>query len=131
VTAPLRFVVPGPPVPKARARVVQRGAGKPRGVTPARTKAYQRTVGLYALGARQRLASWPMDARYRVAIEVCRADKRGDLDNYIKTTLDGLNGVLWADDRLVDEVSARRYPVSRDGGLECLVVEVTPLGATS
>lgn len=31
---------------------------------------------------------------------------RGDLDNYIKTTLDALNKVAWTDDRLVTKIVA-------------------------
>jgi len=31
---------------------------------------------------------------------------RGDLDNYVKLTLDALNGVAWEDDRQVVRISA-------------------------
>lgn len=31
---------------------------------------------------------------------------RGDLDNYLKTILDGLNGIAWDDDRQVVKITA-------------------------
>lgn len=31
---------------------------------------------------------------------------RGDLDNYVKTLLDGLNGIAWDDDRQVVKITA-------------------------
>jgi Holliday junction resolvase RusA-like endonuclease len=31
---------------------------------------------------------------------------RGDLDNYVKTVMDGLNGVAWVDDKQVIDIQA-------------------------
>ena len=107
----LVFVVPGAPVPKGRPRVVRNG-GKVRGVTPARTRAYESTVGVYALQARQLHPGpgpWPLDAHYSVTAEI--AGGRGDIDNIAKSLLDGCNGVLWSDDARV-----RRLLVERVAG---------------
>lgn len=41
----------------------------------------------------------------RVDIE-SKSSLRGDIDNYVKTILDGLNGVAWKDDSQVVKVTA-------------------------
>jgi Holliday junction resolvase RusA-like endonuclease len=35
-----------------------------------------------------------------------KSSLRGDLDNYVKTVLDGLNGVAWKDDSQVAKITA-------------------------
>lgn len=91
----IRFTVPGPPVPKARARVVDGHA-----FTPRRTAAYERLVAIIAsaaLGARP----WLPDALYGVEVVVSRSASRGDWDNYAKSVCDACNGILWVDDRQI------------------------------
>lgn len=34
---------------------------------------------------------------------------KSDVDNYIKSTLDGLNGLLWEDDRQIVDIIAHKY----------------------
>lgn len=122
----ISFVVPGAPVPKERPRVV---AGGRRTFTPERTASWERTVGAYAMQARQRSAAWPLDARYAVTIEAYR-DRRGDLDNMIKAALDGCNAILWDDDAQVDGIQAWRRRIDAQGPR--LVMLVTVLnGATT
>ena len=44
--------------------------------------------------------------------------KRPDLDNYIKSILDGLNGVLYKDDALVSKLTvSKRY-----GAFDCVII---------
>lgn len=94
------FVVPGHPVPKARARVSFRkdGAGevKAHAHTPKKTVSFEATVRLAAAAARP--ARWPLRARYTVRLAVFLAHERGDLDNFLKSCGDACNGVLWHDD---------------------------------
>ena len=102
----LTFTVPGPPVPKARARVVHNpgaapGTRKTRSYTPTKSADYEKHVGMLALAARTRVAKWPgLDRKTRIGltVRVYRSREQGDLDNFIKSAKDALNGVLWADD---------------------------------
>ena len=51
-------------------------------------------------------AEWrPTAARYEIDIEVHRAARRGDADNFLKAAKDSLNGVIWPDDRMVSKAS--------------------------
>jgi len=128
----LSFVVHGPPVPKARARVVSRvenGKTKTRGVTPAKTRDYEKLVNLCALGARLKHGAWPHVERsvhYGIKLRVFRSRDAGDLDNYVKAVSDACNGVLWLDDSQI-----RRIDAMVDGcekGRERVEVEVWTLG---
>ena len=102
----LTFTVLGPPVPKARARVVHNpnaafGTRKTNSYTPTKSGDYEKHVGMLALAARTRAAKWPgLDRKTRIGltVRVYRSREQGDLDNFIKSAKDALNGVLWADD---------------------------------
>lgn len=120
----IRFVVHGTPVGKERARVVTRN-GRTRGITPRRTREYERLV---AFVARNALGSnaWNRTRRYAVTILCHYSDRRRrDLDNAIKAILDACNGVAWDDDSQVDQIHAYRTVA---GTVPCVdvTVEVLP-----
>lgn len=124
----LVFVIPGPPVPKERARVVTRevspGVRKTRGITPKRTEAYEKHVGLCALAARMYGRPWPhasADARFGLTIAIKYSGQGGDGDNYFKAIADACNGVLWVDDRQIDD--GRWIKVKVERGQERAEVE--------
>ncbi len=114
----LSFVVYGPPVPKARARVV-----KGRAYTPKRTRAYEKLVTTMAMVAEYRYSNhvmggrvagarkdpWPKDAKYSVSILVYRKAMRGDADNFAKSIMDALNGIIWNDDRQVQKMVVEMF----------------------
>jgi len=108
-------------MPKERARVVLR-RGRAHAFTPRRTASWERTVGTYALQARQRAPAWSLAARY----DVYRSG-RFDLDNVIKSALDGCTGILWRDDAQVVEIHGRRRETDGEG--EHLVMVVAPVAA--
>lgn len=123
----ISFTVHGPPVPKERPRVFRDSAtGESRGTTPKRTDKYEAHVGMCALAARAladrgSVSSWPQKSKaYAIELRVFTESKaRGDLDNYLKSILDGCQGVLFGTDRRV-----RRAAVSVDIDVRYPRVEV-------
>lgn len=102
----LVFVIPGPPQPCERARVfIPKGARFPIATTPPKTRAYEEHVGHVTRVAVARNREWQrvVDSKchLRVSLHFVRQHDRGDWDNHAKSITDGMNGIAWADDRLV------------------------------
>lgn len=99
------FEVPGRPVPKKRARTVS-GAEGVRSYTPAETVEYERRIGW---AFREAYRGEPLEGPIGLAIVVYedprRPQQRGDLDNYVKTVSDALNGIAWADDVQIESLA--------------------------
>lgn len=104
----LRLIVPGPPVPKQRARQGRGG----HWYTPSATRAYELAVGACGTVARVR-ARWAKADRlghFSVTIDVFLPDERGrDVDNVAKSVLDALNQNVWRDDRQVARLVVNRH----------------------
>ena len=111
--------IPGQPVPKGRPRITTRN-GKPRGITPEKTRAYEATIAAVALAK----GHWVMTGPLRVEIVAVFArpqrikaegrtphDKRPDLDNIIKSGIDGLSRHF--DDGQVVELRAEKFYAAR------------------
>lgn len=102
-TSAVTFVVPGAPVSKGRPRVGARGT-----YTPARTKEYEDKVAAEYLRVTHRYNREP-EGRYALDLTIkVSSRRRQDLDNVIKSVMDGLNGVAYADDSQVDRISVSR-----------------------
>lgn len=99
----LMFTVPGRPVSKARPRVGRHGT-----YTPEATKAYAEQAGWLARSARPK--DWPMDAQYGVDLMIYGAHAQADGDNIEKNILDGMNKVIYDDDRQVVEMHWVKRP---------------------
>jgi Holliday junction resolvase RusA-like endonuclease len=56
-----------------------------------------------------------------VEINVYVSGRRGDLDNYVKSILDGLKGIAWEDDRQVTCVACSVYAVKKNERVEVTV----------
>jgi crossover junction endodeoxyribonuclease RusA len=104
----LSFTIPGAPVPKARARVSRQtlkdGRIVTRSHTPAKTASYEKHVGMFARSARPR--NWPLECAYKVSFIAYVDEDRADIDNYLKSLLDGAEGVLWANDKSVRRIGS-------------------------
>lgn len=51
-----------------------------------------------------------------------RPTVKPDLDNYVKSTLDALNGVLWSDDNIITEMTVRKL-YSDEPRIELTILE--------
>ena len=115
----LTFLVPGEPVGKQRAR---KGKGG-RWYTPKKTADYEAAVRLASAAAasKDRLPVPPdPKERWYVEIGISTKKKRGpDVDNVAKSVLDGMGGVVYADDSQVDSLY-----VHRDRGPPGVIVSV-------
>jgi Holliday junction resolvase RusA-like endonuclease len=107
----LYIVVPGEPIPKARARTVTTPSGKTRTFTPDSTAAYERLVAVHALRARS-LAKWPkptksdrfaLDMEFRLGTE-----RRKDMDNMVKSVSDALQPHIILDDWQICKLTVER-----------------------
>jgi len=113
----IEIEIPLPPHPKQRPR-----AGKGRSVfKPAKSRAFEKEVALHVKG--QLLGRPPITGPVRVSIECSKhgaklvieelpASKksklRGDVDNYAKSYLDGMNKIAYLDDKQVVELVATK-----------------------
>lgn len=113
------FVIQGRPQAKERPRLWRGQA-----VTPQKTRDYEKKV------AEEGIKSIPdlfetddITLRLRVYVK----DKRhGDLDNYIKSVSDGLNGIAWKDDKQVKHIEAH-LAYDKNERVEVEICEVLPL----
>lgn len=92
------FSIPGPPVPKGRARVVRGHA-----FTPKKTRDAEERIGQHFFVKYPHMQ--PATCRLRVVARFYIKGTRGDGDNFLKCLLDAGNKRIWADDKLVDEIT--------------------------
>lgn len=133
----LRFVVPGDPVPKARARIGRHG----HTYTPEKTVRYEEIVAWSARAAflEKDYASLNSPARFAVTMDFyLGTERRIDLDNLVKAVMDGLTprkprgrqrppGLFWKDDSQVDIIVAQKALASVMKCDPCAVVVVRTL----
>lgn len=102
------FTIPGPPVPKARARVTRSG----HAYTPVRTKNAEERIAQHLKVRFPYLE--PAAGRLRVVLRFHIKGVRGDADNFGKLALDALNGRAFLDDRQVDSLDVSMIRSSDD-----------------
>ena len=128
----IRFWVPGAPIAKGRPKFAVRG-GYAVAYTPKRTVRYESTVALAAsdamagrppIDAAVRVeiraffpipASWPKKRRQDAADGLVAHTYRPDADNVTKAVLDGLAGILIADDSSVCDLLVQKRYSDRPG----------------
>lgn len=114
----IELELPEPPSANRYWRVAR---GRP--YLSAEAKAYKLEVRAIAL--RAGLASLPFPAGRPIVVGLYwyRSRRAGDLDNRAKVALDGLNGLVWADDRQIVELHLYRFDRPGTPGSLLLTVE--------
>lgn len=97
----IAFTVPGPPTPKGRPRISKGG----RAYTPAKTRAAEAQVAWLCKAAMK--GRKPIPGPVAVSIKFVLPDRRvRDIDNLVKTVLDGCNRIAFDDDSQIIELRA-------------------------
>lgn len=97
------LTIPGEPVAKERPRLGKHG----NTYTPRKTSAYENSIAWEARAAKVRFHNSLVKVTMRF---YSASDKKTDLDNYIKSVLDGLEkGGVFKNDNQVIEIHAFRY----------------------
>jgi Holliday junction resolvase RusA-like endonuclease len=135
----VNFTVYGPPQGKARPRFRKIG-NFVQTYTPAKTKSYEDEIKMFAKAAMG--VTEPLETPVEVFLyirntvpasyskkrtEACLADQekpinKTDIDNIAKAFLDGMNGIVYKDDRQVVELHAKKT-YSAIAAVEVLVKE--------
>ena len=108
----LEFEIPLSPVAKQRARIKRNGFS----YTPAKTKNFEESVKHYGINHRPKeLIEFPIKLTCEFYISKPKKPKfnlpitRPDLDNYLKSIMDGLNNIIWKDDSCICHVDAKKF----------------------
>jgi Holliday junction resolvase RusA-like endonuclease len=120
--APVTVVIRGPAVPKGRPRFTRKGIA----YTPAKTREYEghgRFTAQLAMGDQAAFtgpvsltalvelpipASWSKGRATAAVVGAIRPTSRPDVDNFLKTAMDAINGIVVADDSLIVSVKAEK-----------------------
>jgi len=108
------LVIHGKPVGKARPRFSRRG-NKVVTFTPRETQIYEQNVKSLAQVAMIGKAMLEGPVKVTIAAYFAHKKKTGwhisrpDIDNVVKAILDGLNGVVFADDAVVAQLVASKH----------------------
>jgi Holliday junction resolvase RusA-like endonuclease len=122
----IEFTIPGNPVAKGRARTYRRGNYTGH-FTPKKTKCYESLVAEIGREAMKGQIpttnpvkmgliiympipkSWPNKQKTHAMQGIARPAKTPDIDNIFKSVADGLNGIVYADDSQIVEISAQKW----------------------
>lgn len=121
----MKFTVPGNPVGMQRARVfTDFRTGKIRACSPQKSTDFKARIAFFARQAGVSILNKPVTLKITVFVPRPKyldkrkilnpltpipCDKRPDLDNYIKSVMDALNGIAYRDDGQVCSVIAHKF----------------------
>ena len=128
------FIIPTAPIPKSRPRF---NTNTGRAFTDNKTRVFENIVSL-AYGARHYFDDSYIRIRMKFKFEIPKSyskkkriealegkirPTKADIDNYIKSVLDGLNGMAFNDDRYVYAVLAEKE-YSEEVGIEVSIESI-------
>jgi Holliday junction resolvase RusA-like endonuclease len=124
------YIISGNPVAQGRPKFFRRGSHVGC-YDPKKSKTYKETVQAQLIGKRPITFDLPISVSFTFMIERPKTVKRAlptckpDLSNFIKLIEDAANGILWADDSLIVNLSARKeYADIGRGGVKIEIKEV-------
>jgi Holliday junction resolvase RusA-like endonuclease len=135
----IAIIIDGQPVAKGRARIARNGIA----YTPAKTRAFEshgRMAAQIVMDGREPLAgplavtvsavlpvpaSWSRRKTADALSGAVRPISRPDADNYLKSALDAVNGIVWRDDSQVVDCTVRKLY----GADPRLVIEIEEIAA--
>ncbi|EHQ88260.1 RusA family crossover junction endodeoxyribonuclease [Desulfosporosinus youngiae] len=118
------ITISGRPIPAVR----MTGRGKYVKPEAARYLAYKEQIGWLALSQTKEPIINPVSVNVKVFLhgKSSLMGNDGDVDNYLKSALDGCNKIVWLDDRQVNKATVEKIPCrhAKDERMEIEVLEV-------
>ena len=102
------FTVPGRPRGKERPRMGRNG----RFYTPKTTKEYEGSVAWYA---RMAYKDEPIKQPVRLDLTIRSSKSKADISNILKSIEDGMNGIIYIDDKQIEEIHILRIKGDGEG----------------
>ena len=103
------FTAPGQPIPKGRPRHNTKTGNT---YTPKRTTDAEQNLGL---SFRQQVVGYgpPRTSRFSLSCDFYVSRDIADIDNLIKTVMDGLQGFVWVNDKQVKRIGPTQVFIDR------------------
>lgn len=138
----IELVIYGEPIPQGRPRFTRTG----HTYDPQRSKDYKQLVRFWVTQHLKKIDGWKphenalcVDLTFYMAIpsswtkkkrigasqgEIRPVARNGDIDNLVKAVLDSCNGLLWVDDAIITDLTARKRYTGDLARVEIKITEV-------
>lgn len=102
------FTIPGRPRGKERPRMGRNG----KFYTPKTTREYEESVAWFAKAAYK---EEPTKDPVRLDLTIRSSKSRADISNILKSIEDGMNGIIYVDDKQIEEIHISRIKEGNEG----------------